>query len=467
MRSPSQSAAALLSIVVAFAGPGRALAADGDLDAGFSGDGRTTIDFATGSSHEDRAFAAAQQNDGRLVVVGRARFTASDTDFAIARLNPDGSLDTSFSGDGRTTVAFDLGAPGNTQILDEARSVAIDRSGRIVVCGTARNASARRVAVARLTATGALDTTFSGDGKLDLAADPANLSLSIDDCRIFVDSNDALILTTSRGVIKMNASGDLFSAFGTAGYAKASTACGSGWNYCAFLQTVEHPDGYYFTAGYGFNGTTFSDEPILFCHWAGLGSLNGSFAAGGRLVTLPPTLGGGRAEAVRLDSHGRLLVHFSTLAAGGFANYATRVDVLAEAIDPTFGLAGNPGWLDLDLLNPTETDWLDLALAPDDKLVVAGQELLATSSIAVARGFSNGSGGDNGFSVDALAETEFVTGGAASVAAVEVADGRPTVVGTAFNQSDDDFAVARFDAAILFKDGFEIGSAWFWSNRVP
>lgn len=464
MRFPNRSAAALFALVASCP---PACAADGELDTGFSTDGLATIDFTTGSTHEDRAFGAALQPDGRLVVVGRARFSASDTDFAIARLNPDGSLDSSFSGDGRTTIAFDLGAPGNTQILDEAKSVAIDGSARIVVCGTARNASARRVAIARLTPAGALDPTFSGDGILDLAGDPANTSLSVDGCHVFVDSNGAIVVTTPLGLIKLDADGDLFGAFGTGGYSKSSTACGSGWDLCGFLESVEHPDGYYFTAGYGFNGTTFSDEPILFCHWAGLGGLNGSFAAGGRLVTLPPALGAGRAEKIRLDSRGRLLLHVSTYAGAGFGNYAGRVDVAAEATDPTFGPGGSPGWFDLDQLNPTETDWFAFSLAPDDKILVAGKEILATSSVVVARALANGTAPDSTFSGDARVEFELVAGGAASVADVVVTDGRPAVVGTAFNQTDDDFALARLRSAILFRDGFEIGSSWFWSDQVP
>lgn len=473
MRTSSIAAlAGLVSLLLAVAGAAFAadgdldplLFADGDLDTSFSVDGLATVDFAIGSTHEERASAAAVGPDGRLVVVGRARFSASDTDFAIARLNPNGTLDTTFSGDGLQTVAFDLGTPGNTQILDEAKSVAFDRSGRIVVCGTAKDATTYRVAVARLTTTGALDASFSGDGKVDLPADPDNLSAFSSSCHVFVDSNGAIVLTTSTAVIKMDGSGDLFTTFGTSGYAKASIECGSGWQSCGFRQSVQHPDGYYFTAGWGFNATTFSDEPILFCHWAGLGGLNGSFAAGGRLVTLPPGLGAGRVERVRLDSHGRLVVYVSTYAGGGFDDFVGRVHVGTEAIDPTFGLAGTPGWLDLDSLNPTETDWIDLALAPDDKIVVAGMELFATSSITVARFLSNGSGGDNDFSLDALAETEYVPGGAATVTAVVVSDGRPTVIGKVFNQSDDDFAVARFRSSALLQDGFEIGSTWRWTR---
>jgi Domain of unknown function (DUF5122) beta-propeller len=67
-----------------------AQAAPGDLDTSFSGDGRQITDFGGGES----GFGVAVQVDGKIVVAG-----SGDGDFAVARYNLDGSLDTSFSGD--------------------------------------------------------------------------------------------------------------------------------------------------------------------------------------------------------------------------------------------------------------------------------------------------------------------------------------------------------------------------------
>ena len=91
----------------------------------------------------------ALQPDGKIVVAG-----TSNNDFLVARFNPDGSLDTSFDGDGIKTIEV-----GGTE---HASAVAIQSDGKIVVVGsTSVNTS---VAVVRLTTTGALDTSFDTDG---------------------------------------------------------------------------------------------------------------------------------------------------------------------------------------------------------------------------------------------------------------------------------------------------------------
>ena len=79
----------------------RRLCAAGDPDPSFSLDGRTTVNFLGGQT----AFAtdAAVQRDGKTVVVGFAT-SGTTRQFAIARLNFDGTLDTSFDGDGLVQV---------------------------------------------------------------------------------------------------------------------------------------------------------------------------------------------------------------------------------------------------------------------------------------------------------------------------------------------------------------------------
>ena len=72
----------------------------------------------------------AIQANGRIVAAGRAGAGATGDDFALARYNPNGSLDTSFSGDGKQRTHFG----GNEQ----ANGVAIQADGRIVAAGFVR-----------------------------------------------------------------------------------------------------------------------------------------------------------------------------------------------------------------------------------------------------------------------------------------------------------------------------------------
>src|SRR6478752_6282614 len=133
---------------------------NGTLDTSFSGDGRKTTDFA--GIDDDRATGVALQSDGKIVVVGGTGVGSpfgDIFDFAVARYNPNGTLDTSFSGDGKQTA--DLGD------IDIAYGTTVQGDGKIVVVGNVSQlpSGATDFALARFDSNGSLDTSFSGDGK--------------------------------------------------------------------------------------------------------------------------------------------------------------------------------------------------------------------------------------------------------------------------------------------------------------
>ena len=133
--------------------------ANGTLDSSFDADGRATVDF---SGLDDRAAALAFTDDDRIVLAGSTS-GVQKFDMAVAVLLENGTLDTTFSGDGRATVDFD----GKQ---DMANAVLVQPDGAVVLGGTSslifRTGSVKDFALVRLTPTGALDTKFSGDGKL-------------------------------------------------------------------------------------------------------------------------------------------------------------------------------------------------------------------------------------------------------------------------------------------------------------
>ncbi len=98
--------------------------ANGSLDTTFNGTGKVITDFGNGSN---RGYGVALQSDGKTVVAGLA-FTGSSTDFALARYNMNGTLDTNFHDTGMVTTDFE--APD-----DEAYTVAVQNDGKIVVAG--------------------------------------------------------------------------------------------------------------------------------------------------------------------------------------------------------------------------------------------------------------------------------------------------------------------------------------------
>jgi uncharacterized delta-60 repeat protein len=134
---------------------------DGSLDPTFGTGGKLRTDFF---GNEDHASGIVVQPDGHYVVAGSAQLTPdfASVDFALARYNSDGSLDTSFGVGGKTITDFRGGA-------DYAAAVVLLATGRILVGGQSligRDNATSDFALARYDANGALDNTFGVGGKV-------------------------------------------------------------------------------------------------------------------------------------------------------------------------------------------------------------------------------------------------------------------------------------------------------------
>lgn len=131
----------------------------GSPDTTFGTNGRVTLDFA-GSG--DRAFALLVQADGKIVIGGDANLgsTASGLDFALARLNANGTLDAGFGTGGKVTTAIKSNAGGETIRALAVQTVAgVDR---LLAVGGDGDFIA-----ARYTTAGALDAGFGTAGKIN------------------------------------------------------------------------------------------------------------------------------------------------------------------------------------------------------------------------------------------------------------------------------------------------------------
>ena len=127
---------------------------DGSLDATFGSGGKVTTDFGGGAE------AVALQPDGKIVAAGSASPGATIfSDFALARYNPDGSLDATFGSGGKVTTEF----TGN---FDQANAVALQPNGKIVAAGTANTGTTLEFALVRYKKHGGLDPSFGSGGKV-------------------------------------------------------------------------------------------------------------------------------------------------------------------------------------------------------------------------------------------------------------------------------------------------------------
>lgn len=97
-RSPILIALACF-VILGLVVPSPGIATDGDLDPGFGAGGKVFTPIGSGAAV---AAAVAVQPDGKLVVAGTSSGVgfSQDSDFALVRYHPDGSLDTGFGGGG-------------------------------------------------------------------------------------------------------------------------------------------------------------------------------------------------------------------------------------------------------------------------------------------------------------------------------------------------------------------------------
>lgn len=132
---------------------------NGTVDSQF---GTVTTDFDDGV---DVIRDMIVQPDGKIVVGGSAQdcgiIFCSDNEFAAARYFMSGDLDSSFDGDGKITIGF-----GSS--TDSLTTIQRQQDGKLVLIGLHQDAISGNhdIAVARLHATGRLDSSLDGDGKL-------------------------------------------------------------------------------------------------------------------------------------------------------------------------------------------------------------------------------------------------------------------------------------------------------------
>jgi uncharacterized delta-60 repeat protein len=138
--------------------PQTALAAAGDLDGSFDGDGKLTLDVSPGDF-----LSAVAIHGGKILAAGAVNPSGGDYDFVVVRLNGDGQPDPTFGG-GDGAVTTDFG--GHEDAIDHGLAVLPD--GKVLVAGSSRQPdNSYKLALARYRTNGTLDPTFGGgDGKV-------------------------------------------------------------------------------------------------------------------------------------------------------------------------------------------------------------------------------------------------------------------------------------------------------------
>lgn len=249
------------------------LTQNGLLDHTFGGNGKVTTAFGSNTTYAS-AYGVIAQPDAKITACG----ISGGGDFALARYNANGSLDTTFDGDGKVTTDFN-----HTQ--DQARAIKQMPDNRYVVVGSTRDSQANTLtALARYIGNGSLDTSFDGDGKVVTDAMPR-----------YSDSASALAV---------NSSGEIVVACDTSEY----------------ISSV--------------------NNNFTLLRYTSNGKLDDRFGTGGRVITIFGN-GRGVAKGVALQLNGKIVAVGTYTASGGDRDFAVaRYNAKGIAVSADFDGAG-------------------------------------------------------------------------------------------------------------------------------
>ncbi|MBK7681830.1 MAG: T9SS type A sorting domain-containing protein [Bacteroidetes bacterium] len=354
---------------------------NGSLDSTFNTDG--IVNTAIGTSG-NRAHALAIQNDGKIVAAGYASITGTSNDFALARYNTTGSLDTTFDTDGKVTTAF--GQSTN----DRAFAIAIQGNGKIVVAGYNTNSLSgqRDFAVTRYNTNGSLDTTFNSNGIVSLS-----IASGMDECRSVMIQTDGKIVVagfsfdfTTRvfAAVRFNTDGSLDNSFDNDGIVTTAIGSTDDAGYAAALQS----DGKIVVTGYTYGAAKYDFALI---RYNTDGSLDSTFDTDGKVTTSI-----GTAEdlpfALAIQPDGKIIA--AGHSQNAFNNFALVRYNTNGSLDNSFD---GDGKVTTNIGSSISDDIIQaIALQSDGKIVVAGQTSDGTIyDFALARYFNNGTTGIN------------------------------------------------------------------------
>ncbi|MEN9323631.1 MAG: hypothetical protein RL699_1411 [Bacteroidota bacterium] len=292
--------------------------------------------YLSGSASNGQVFCSSIQSDGKIIIGGNFIVYNGITTNKIARLNTDGSLDTTFN----------IGAGFISTQSTGVNALCIQPDGKILVGGTFTNYNGVDVnGLVRLYADGSLDTTFNaGNG-------PNNSIKSIvtqPDGKIFVCGNFTLFNNVvANYIVKLNGNGTVDNSFDSAN-SQPNTAginCMAiqpdgkviiGGNFTTYFGVTTNriaklnPNGTLdqnFNSGAGFNGSVNS----ITCY------PDGEILVGGNFTTYD---GGTNKYIIRLLNNGLKDTTFNTVNIG-LNSSVTQVKLVSNAINSKILIIGN------------------------------------------------------------------------------------------------------------------------------
>ncbi|MDO8614707.1 MAG: hypothetical protein Q7T33_03085 [Dehalococcoidia bacterium] len=415
------------------------------LDPSFGIGGKVLTDIA-GPVWEDEHFTLIVQPDGKLVAPGKAYNSATgDFDFVVIRYNSNGSLDSSFDGDGKAIT--DIAATH-----DEALGLVRQADGKLVAAGVARNGALGDFALVRYNADGSLDTSFGTGGRVRtdfFGADDVALGLVVQPDGKLVAGGYATLPQSGVdfALARYNTNGSLDPSFGIGGISTTDFFGSSDW---AFRLTIQS-DGKLVAVG-GTANTSTGNSDFAIARYNSNGRLDASFATFGKAGVGSTDFSNGTdyALAVLVQPDGGILAGGLAYGPGSGTFEMALARYLPDGtLDQNFATYGKKGVVTTDFFGDYD-QMLALALQPDGKILAAGHAKHPKRNFEFALARYNPDGTrDTSFGYGGLLSTDFFGGPDGVHGLVLQEDGKAVVAGDAFNPNTggDDFALARYRVA--------------------
>jgi uncharacterized delta-60 repeat protein len=415
----------------------RNLLSPGDLDTTFNSTG--IVDFSFGLT--DHLRTSVIQTNGQIVAAGDSDFGSNHDNFALARFNGDGSLDTAFGSQGRVTS--DVSALGSS-----IEAAAFDTNNNILVAGIYEvPGGVSHIALARYKPDGSLDTTFGSGGVVTTTigyTDVAEALAIQADGKIVVGGSiqNAFEGTTFYALLRYNADGSIDQNFGNAGVVETNLGNTDPQVHGLAIQSDNK------IVAVGQTSTSGGNFHFAVLRYNSDGSLDPTFNGNGEVLDNYPGaktgFSGENFRGVVIQPDGKIV------AAGGFVDANSLVDVAVVRYnsdgspDTTFNGTGKASFN----LNSTNDIADAVALQTNGRIVIAGiYGVAGGGNFLVARFNSDGSL-DSSFGPDGIVTTEVGPGGGGNDEANSVnlqTDGKIVVAGTADNgASDSNFGLVRY-----------------------
>lgn len=348
--------------------------AAGYLDPGFGSGGVVRLQF-TSAADAEHVEAVAVQPDGKILLAGYAYVKGSSYGFAVARLNQDGSLDTSFGSGGKVlfSVAQNTVLRGMALQLGDPLSAADDR---VVLAGFSTS-SGNDCALARLTSAGKLDATFGSGGKVIIQNGKSGSDGGCGPLAFQrVNGQERIVVAGARPgstqgprdflIMRLTPAGALDASFGTGG--KVFTDFGGTLDGANAVAVVG--DGIIAGGRATSNTINNSTSKFVFAKYALNGQLDPSFGVGGKVTAEIPNSAIFGGMVIQPD--GKIVAGgpLNTDASGTPRDFALVRYNADGSPDITFGPAGDGRVV-------TDYMWVDfgpygLALQADGKILAAG-----------------------------------------------------------------------------------------------